>query len=259
MDRSLLSDTSIAEASRDFVCIRLATYESAEEAAYMKKLYRGRVENIANTTFAFIDHTGEKLLSRASRGANQQFRRPSSMVDAMDAWIENEYSTAKSQRYKNAKLPLMANFEIGLNVAACDYLLIIALVDVEELKEDGMEQQLLKTAWSDEFAGQFIYAKAKPSQLKSVSGKKRQSGVFVVEPDPFGLSGRLLDSTPSGFDTQELQSRLRKHLAEYRPAPKDSRSHIQMGINFGFDWKSKIPVTDSQANRAKERARGSGS
>ena len=49
MDRSYLSDKDVVEASRDFVCIRLATYENAEEAKILKSIFTGRSGALENT------------------------------------------------------------------------------------------------------------------------------------------------------------------------------------------------------------------
>ncbi|MEM7316498.1 MAG: thioredoxin family protein, partial [Planctomycetota bacterium] len=129
MDRSFLTDEKVVKASRDFVCIRLATYESKEEAEFMTKLYRRhKSTGLANTTFAFLDPTGKKLLARPGRGPQNAFRRSSSMAEGMTSWATNDYPVSKSKRYSDPSLPLMASFDIGLNVAACDQLLMIAIV-----------------------------------------------------------------------------------------------------------------------------------
>ena len=42
MDRSFLSDSAIIEASREFVCVRLATYEDKDEGKFLEATFRGR-------------------------------------------------------------------------------------------------------------------------------------------------------------------------------------------------------------------------
>jgi hypothetical protein len=47
MDRSFLSSDKLIKATRDFVCIRTATYEDKQEAAFLK--------------WAFVGSTGGEL------------------------------------------------------------------------------------------------------------------------------------------------------------------------------------------------------
>ena len=55
MDRSYLSDREIVQAAREFVCVRLATYEDKAEGKFLESIFRGR--------------SGELELSRAVVGA----------------------------------------------------------------------------------------------------------------------------------------------------------------------------------------------
>jgi len=54
--------------SRDWVCVRLASYENEQESEYLKKLYRGRTGELNNTTFALVAPDGKTLLASAGRG-----------------------------------------------------------------------------------------------------------------------------------------------------------------------------------------------
>ncbi|MCP4093415.1 MAG: hypothetical protein GY747_08200 [Planctomycetes bacterium] len=54
--------------SRDWVCVRLASYENEQESEYLKKLYRGRTGELNNTTFALVAPDGKTLLAPAGRG-----------------------------------------------------------------------------------------------------------------------------------------------------------------------------------------------
>ena len=73
MDVSFLSSKATVEASRPFVCIRLATYENQEEVDFMKALYVSYTGEIANTMFALLSPDGKTRLSEADRSPAQVF------------------------------------------------------------------------------------------------------------------------------------------------------------------------------------------
>jgi len=58
MDESFLSDTNIIRESRNFVCIRLATYEDSAEADYLRQVFSGRSGELDNTVFALMNPDG---------------------------------------------------------------------------------------------------------------------------------------------------------------------------------------------------------
>ena len=51
MDRSFLSRAEVIASSRNFVCIRLASYEDETEKAFVSQFVRG---DVANTAFAIL-------------------------------------------------------------------------------------------------------------------------------------------------------------------------------------------------------------
>ena len=68
MDRSFLSQLPVIAASRNFICVRLATYESEDEAAYLRSFAAGRSGQLENTVFCILSPDGEEKLIRAARG-----------------------------------------------------------------------------------------------------------------------------------------------------------------------------------------------
>lgn len=62
MDRSFLSRPEVVRASRQFVCIRLATYESFEEAQMLRGIFLGGSGQVENTTFALLSPDGKTPL-----------------------------------------------------------------------------------------------------------------------------------------------------------------------------------------------------
>src|SRR2546421_13009473 len=84
MDRSFLSQPAVIAASRRFVCVRLATYEDAAEAAFLTSFAAGRSGALENTVVCILSPDGREKLVRAARGTEQLYRDAAAMAAAMD-------------------------------------------------------------------------------------------------------------------------------------------------------------------------------
>lgn len=258
MDRSFLSDAGVVAASRNFVCIRLATYEDQKEADFMKSIYIGRSGQLENTTFGILSPDGTRPLTESGRGPFHAFRGSASMAAGMNR-IAKQYSGAKEAALTDTQLPLMKNLDLALNVAAADGLPLVITVADSKKKLDGLNDTLVRAAWSKQLAGQFIYASVlDQTEFKPITGAKLKEGILVVEPGQFGLSGKVLAQIDSDASQQEIQTQLRKVIDDFPRHHKDHNSHVRLGIQLGVDWKTKIPETDPMSIRAKQRARGGG-
>ena len=83
MDRSFLSKPEVIAASRQFVCVRLTTYEDEIEAKFSKDLFATRSGEVENTTFALLAPDGKTRLSRTGRSARNVFTDAAEMAAAM--------------------------------------------------------------------------------------------------------------------------------------------------------------------------------
>jgi hypothetical protein len=237
MDRSYLSDAAVVAASREFVCVRLATYESAAEAKVLTAALQTRSGFLENTVFAILGPDGTTPLVRAGRSPREAVGGPPE--EAVKALPLKMAELAK--RYApigpvGGALPLLADLRRGMNVAACEIqpLVVIVGADVPEL---------LPLAWSRDFIGRFAYAKASADEAgRVIEGKMGKAGVAVVQPDAFGLKGKLL----AWSDGKDLAPALAQGLKAFVAEPKDSRKHIDEGIRRGLVWKTEIPITDPQ-------------
>jgi len=238
----------------------LATYESQAEADFMKKIYRGRSGELENTTFAILDPTGRKKLTRAGRAPFHEYRDASRMAAGMNE-IALRYTDASDVKLQDAALPLTDSLEIGLNISAADGLPMIILAAKEESQLKVLRKKVRPLAWSDELIGQFAFAEVTdPKQLKLLTGLKDSSeelnGILVVQPGQFGLSGKVLKQFDSKTDSISLANHL-SHVAQtFERTEKNHRNHVQQGIQLGIEWESAIPETDENSIAAKKRARG---
>ena len=248
MDRSFLTNRDVVEASRDFVCIRVATYENESEAEFMKSLYT-RNGTMENTTFAMLAPDGKTKLSKASRGPHG---RTSSMVQQM-----NKFAKTYPATNEPLVVPAMQSVDLALNVAACDNLPLVVVSAKDQTELKSIEDKLINAVWSPELRGQFVYARTtNAADLKILVGKKYESGVMVVMPGNFGLMGQIYDRISADTKPEEFKERLQQAAATFKRTPASHNEHVKSGIALHIEWKTKLPETDAQSVRAKNRARG---
>lgn len=249
MDKSFLSKKEVIAASRDFVCIRLATYESAAEAKVLESIYVGRDGKMKNTTFAVLSHDGRRLLTDAGRGPSWAFGRgtPADQGERMTR-IARRYPKAKA---KVAALPTCADVRRALNIAACELQPLV--VAIGKPGERWIEKTLAGLAWRPNFIGRFIYATGSREDVAAIDGISASDKVVVIQPGAYGLTGRILARASSARPA--VEKALRAGLTKFSATTKSSRRHIRRGRRQGHEWKAEIPVTDGPGNRRQGSSR----
>ncbi len=265
MDRSFLADKDVVSASRKFVCIRLATYENAEENEVLKGFY-ARGGNLENTVFALLTPDGKTKLVAAGRspvwafggvaglGVNAQPEEPiKKMGQTMEA-----IALAYPGKGKAAKgfppLPYLADLRLALNVTAADRQPLVVVYSKSAEQRKKMEQELSKVAWSDQFIGEAQYVAASDaSEFKAVKNFKATSGCVVVQPGTFGLTGEVIEVIDGKMTASKLVETLAKALNKHKPSTLTYDQHRQMGARAGARWKSATPNTDGLSRRGGSR------
>ena len=261
MDRSFLSDKGIIRASRKFVCARLATYEDKEEAEYLSGIFAGRSGQLDNTVFCIMGPDGKDRLVRSGRspgwafpGSEDQAIRD--METKMDE-IASRYAVKKGSSSSLPGLPVLPNFRLALNVAACDNLPLVAAVARSKDSREKLHKQVNELAWSKDFIGRFIYVSAgEASELEKVKGIENKEGLFVIAPDTFGQEGKVLTQVRLGAGRKELAKSLARAVKLHQPEDKEMRSHNALGKILDVNWKTQVPVTDAGAPRRRESRSG---
>ena len=248
MDRSFLSQPAVIAASRRFICVRLATYESAEEAEFLKSVFLGRSGELENTTFALLAPDGRTTLSRAGRSPDFAFRGTreltpaAEMAQSMDA-IAKRYE--KSALKDPAEMPVAEDVRLGLDIASCDGQPLVILCGDDAAARKKLAERVGAASWTEPLLGRAAYAVAtKADDLKAVEGAPKGAGLLVVQPDTYGLTGKVLASAPQGADAARIAQTLTDGFAAHRAPAKDPRAHIAEGRRLGIDWKTEIPDTD---------------
>ena len=275
MDGSFLSTRATVEASRPFVCIRLATYENQDEVDFMKTLYVSFAGEIANTLFALLSPDGKTRLSKADRSPAQVFggviqRRASQpgaaeqnkgaaarMVESMDV-ISLAYPGKKGAAAGPQALPYLGDLRMAVNVAACDNqpLLIVYAKKPGELAR--LEKALQPIAWSKEIIGRTLYVTVNDAAeyTRYIKGEKPAAGYALVAPEPYGRHATPLLAIDGETKPESVRKQLIAALALYNPPPKDFEKHEAEGLKAGIQWTPKTPITDrSRGQRGRSRRR----
>lgn len=256
MDRSFLSQPEVITATRNFVCVRLATYENQAEADFLTSLLTTRSGELENTVFTVLSPDGKRQLVRASRSARQSFGEASRMAETLIR-IAGEFRASQAAAGRVPELPRMASVRLALNVAACDNRPLVVLLAGDGDGRRVLEERLAQLAWSDTFLGQFTYAVAEgPGDLGTIAGVGgATAGVFVVQPDRFGQKGQVLAQAGGNATADALAQCLREGWSRAQREAKSFGSHVQEGRRLGILWETAIPVTDPMERQARQRGR----
>lgn len=252
MDRSFLSNETVISASRDFVCIRCATYEDEKEAEFLSWIFTGRDGELQNTVFCILSPNGKEKLIRGGRGP-MQFRSPELMGREMIK-IASQYDFDETKN--PTMLPTMKNVRLGINVAACDSLPAIVVYGENEKQLSELSEKLAPIAWNEDLLGMFIYSRSSDiDELSLINDMKKNAGFVIVEPDAFGKTAKVLEHVAADASAEEIQNAMEKAAKAFKRPIKNHHSHVRSGNQQGIQWETEIPVTDAQALRAQQRHR----
>lgn len=223
----------MVELSRQFVCARLTVYEDDAETQFLDKLSAHRPGDLKNSTFALLAPDGHSPLTTVGRSPRASFREPEDLAAAMKR-ITARYPQ-KEQGVR--QVPYMLGIRIGLNVASCDLAPFVVVLAKDAEARARIEATLAPLAWSAEFIGRFVYAHAENrDQLAAIHGVPEGDGVLLIEPDVFGLEGKVLAHDP-GSDPATLLTALRTGFAACKIEGKDTRALIAEARERGITWR----------------------
>ena len=233
------------EASRKFVCVRLATYENQAEADFNKKVHIGKSGFVENSTFGILSPDGKKKLTRTGRAPFYEYRNANAMAKGMNK-IASEYKVADDTVFSDPTLPYIAELDLAINVAAADQLPLVIVVGNDPVKTQELEAKLLPLAWSNTFAGQFDYVAADgEDDFKPVLGiegdLKTMNSLLIIEPGKFGLTATVLAQLDASASAQQIEKALSNAITGMERPYRNHRAHVKKGIELGVEWDTKTP------------------
>jgi hypothetical protein len=251
----------VVTASRAFVCVRPATYESATEGKLLLSLFRGRIGNLENSVFALLGPDGKERLTKTGRSPGMVFKTAAQMAERLTE-LAKEVSPKQKQAFRSQQLPAYPTLRLALNVAACDDRpLIVRLgTSTSSNSKKKLTDALTEVAWSDEWVGRVHYAHATAAEILALDGIKDvasipDSGYISLSPAPLGQGAKLLGEASERASKAQLQKLLHKAVEGHMVSTVlSSREHVREGKRAGVSWETVIPVTDP-GRLDKDRAR----
>jgi len=253
MDRSFLSRPEVIAASRKFVCVRLISYEDAEEMKFLKGVVTTRSGEAENTVFTIFSPDGSKTLVRASRSMKHGFRDAADLAATMDRVAKPFEANGEG----TPPLPLVADVRLGVNVAACDNQPLVVVFGEEKTRK-ALQDKVAALAWSKEWRGRFVYASAAAKDLSMIEGAEGKAGVLVIAPEKFGRKGKVLGQADADASAEAIAKAFAAAMKKWQPQEKTFANHVREGQRLGVYWETKTPVTDPQEARARERGKSKG-
>lgn len=256
-----MSDATVVAASRAFVCVRLASYESASEARFLERLFRGRSGALENTVFGLLAPDFKTKLVRFGRGPSWlvgERRGPDSRAsrDAATnfAALLDRYAKRFKPKAPIRELPLSLDFRRALNVAACDGVPLLVLRANPGAKRDAARAKLAKLAWSERFVGRLQYAIVDHAkELKKVEGATAKEGFILLRAGQFGVDGKAIAQLALNASADKLSRLLRVASESEGNERLARRQHVRSGTRAGVEWDTEIPVTDPGSRDASRR------
>ena len=207
-------------------------------------MFSGR-NGVQNTSFALIDPQGKKL-TRGARTPKTLYESPEAFAAALDATAA-KYTAAKDI----AALPLVRNLRLALNVAAADMRPLIVVRGEDKKDAESLAKKMATLSWKKALVGRSHYVLL--SKEESFEGLTPPLGISLIQPDPYGLGGRVLVKFPLEASTKSLEAGLAQAIDQYSVDARGHTDHVREARRKGIDWESAIPVTDSKSERKSRR------
>ena len=243
MDRSFLSGAELIKVSRDFVCIRTATYEDKQEAEFLKWAFVARTGgDLRNFGYCLLSPDGQRQLRRSTRGPNFAYQNSAAMAADL-RMIARQYPANATTGGSTPIVPQMKSVRLGINVASCDGLPSVVIVGKDQAEVDQLKKKLSGVIWDQELAGKFIYASTtNPADLKIVPGAQSKTGFLVIKPDAYGLKGQLIKAIDASASSDDLKRSLSLAANAFTRNSKTHGLHVRNGRQGGKLWKTEVPV-----------------
>ena len=186
MEERVFSQPEIKKALSRFVCVRLDGRES-QDSAQLKIEYGPVVPG--NVQNRIVSPTGENLAALPTHLNTQD------LAAYLNEWADR-YPGENVSYTNESPMPYFSTVHQALNISACDARPLVIVVSDNNETKARLETMAKPLAWSDEFSGRFHFAQSdlENSTLEQLNGMKTpaENGVYIVEPDQFGMAGKVL-------------------------------------------------------------------
>lgn len=229
------------EVSRKFVCIRIESYESAENQEIVRSYLKGRFEN---TAFCVLDPDGKTRLSRSSRGPSHVFGR--GVVSSLEK-IAAKYKA--SDDTSKASVPDFNSFKLALNVASADQRVLV-LIAAEGDQLSAAEARMRPLAWHPKVQGRFQFDLESDGSWKAPLSQSDDSkpGIYLIKPGTYGLEGTVLERLELEASSETILEAMAKANSAYAKTTdkKVYGSHVKEGRSSGKRIEMAVPFGEDR-------------
>lgn len=229
------------------MCVRPQTYESEAEAKVLSYVFSGR-SGLENTSFALLDPNGKKI-SRGSRSPSMTFGDAERFAKALTETAARYESKAKAI----SALPEVRDLRLALNVAAADMRPLVIVRGKDAKAAEALAKNVATAAWSKDHVGTCHYVVL--SEETTFEGLTPELGVSIVQPDPYGLGGKVLAHAAPNAKAGAIAKAMAKGALAHDAKTKEHRAHIREARRRGIGWEPEIEVSDSRAKEGERRRR----
>ena len=206
---------------------------------------------LPNTVFCLLSPDGKTKLTRPTRGPSI-FRTPENMAVQMKR-LASRYKPAVPNSFV-APVPLVDRVDLAMNVAASDNRPLVVFYHPSSADLKMLVESSRPIVWDAELAGQFMYAATSSKEdLKAMVNASGDAGVYIVEPDEYGVSGKIVRHVEWDEVADSLNRELLRALVKFEPFQKNHQQHIRDGYVFGIEWETIVPESDPMSVQAKRR------
>lgn len=206
---------------------------------------------LPNTVFCLLSPDGKTKLTRPTRGPSI-FRTPENMAVQMKR-LASRYKPAVPNSFV-APVPLVDRVDLAMNVAASDNRPLVVFYHPSSTDLKMLVESSRPIVWDAELAGQFMYAATSSKEdLKAMVNASGDAGVYIVEPDEYGVSGKIVRHVEWDEVAGSLNRELLRALVKFEPFQKNHQQHIRDGYVFGIEWETIVPESDPMSVQAKRR------
>ncbi len=265
----MFSTQKFVAASRDFVCVRLETYESKEHQDLIRKFLNGRMEN---TAFCILDPKGEEQLTRASRSPasvlGAEGRGPGATKGTNEEVIAEMKGIASSYRPRGNDDEMLLqdfhSFRQALNVASGDQRLLV-FIAAGEREQSSARSNLRPVFADDEVIGRFHLDFGDPEEdsewASSLTNLKSKSGIIVIQADTFGQKGEVVAQLPITAGKAAIKATLLSANESFAASEKRKvySDHVAEGRRENIFFETVMPFgEDHDGDGEIDTRRGKG-
>ncbi|WP_018970501.1 hypothetical protein [Rubritalea marina] len=240
MEISLLSDPEFVAASKDYVCVRLETYESESTQQRIRSLLDGKMKN---TAFVVYSPDASEKLTRSGRSPYRIFGGGDGNNASVIAGMEKIASRYPQRNTQEA--PLLQDFDSfkqALNVAAADQRLLVLSIGAKP----ETVATLRKVANHPELAGRLHFDQVGDGDRgwqSKVGVETLSQGIVVIQADRFGQTGRVVQEVALNTSSDVLSKTLVQLHAQYRMREERQHygNHIRQGRREGINYHNSMP------------------